>query len=71
LKSIGALLSRFEAQLTGTSSAVDSVVTGVVGLQGRAAKLAQEKIPAILQIITAEQEKLNQFDAELEKSSLL
>jgi len=71
LKAIGALLSRFEAQLTGTSSAVDSVVTGVVGLQGRAAKLAQEKIPAILQIITAEQEKLNQFDAELEKSSLL
>ena len=71
LKAIGALLSRFEAQLTGTSSAVDSVVTGVVGLQGRAAKLAQEKIPAILQIITTEQEKLNQFDAELEKSSLL
>lgn len=71
LKAIGSLLSRFEAQLTGTTSAVDSVVTGVVGLQGRSAGLAQEKIPALLQILQTEQTELKQFDAELEKSSLL
>ncbi len=71
LKAIGTLLSRFEAQLTGTSSTVDSVVTGIVGLQGRSPQLAQEKIPALLQIIQTEQAELRQFDAELEKGSIL
>jgi hypothetical protein len=70
LKSIRTLLTRFEAQMTGTVSAVDSVVTGVVGLQGRRPKLAQEKIPALLQIIQTEQDELRQFDAELEKSAI-
>lgn len=71
LKAIGALLSRFEAQLTGTNSAVDSVVTGVVGLHGRTPQQATEKIPALLQIIQTEQSELEQFDAELEKTSLV
>jgi len=70
LKALGTLLSRFEAQLTGTSSAVDSVVTGIVGLQGRSSKLAQEKVPALLQIIQTEQDELKQFDQEIERASL-
>jgi hypothetical protein len=71
LKSMSMLLSRFEAQLTGTNSAVDSVVTGVVGLQGRSPQLAQESIPALRQIIQTEQDELNQFDAELGRLSFL
>ena len=66
LKTIGTLLSRFEAQLTGTISAVDSVVTGVVGLQGRTTKTAQEKVLTLIQILQAEHDELKQFDAELE-----
>ncbi len=71
LKAMGTILSRFEAQLTGTSSTVDSIVTGVVGLQGHSAKLAQEKIPALLQLIQTEQDELRRFDAELQKLSFL
>jgi predicted aconitase len=50
---------------------VDSVVTGVVGLQGRSPHLAQEKIPALSQILQAEQDELKQFDAEIGKSSVI
>lgn len=71
LKAISALLSRFEAQMTGTVSAVDGVVTGVVGLQGRSPQLAQEKIAALLQVLQIEQDELKQFDADLEKKSIL
>lgn len=71
LKAMGTLLARFEAQLTGTISAVDSVVTGVVGLQGRNPKLAQEKIPALMQVLRTEQDELKLFDEDLEQSSLL
>ncbi len=71
LKAISTLLSRFEAQLTGTSNTVDSVVTGVVGLQGRNPQLAQEKIPALSQILQVEQDELKQFDAEIGKSSVI
>lgn len=71
LKSVSTLLSRFEAQLTGTNNAIDSVVTGVVSLQGRSDKSVEEKIPALLKIIETEQQELNQFDAELEKTSLI
>ena len=71
MKNIETLLSRFEAQLTGTNSAVDSVVTGIVGLKGRDAKQVEAKIPQLLQILQTEQTELKQFDAELEKSSLV
>lgn len=70
LKSISALLSRFEAQMTGTVSAVDGVVTGVVSLKGRAPQFAAEKIPALLQIIQTEQNELAQFDLEIEKTPI-
>jgi hypothetical protein len=68
LKAVGALLSRFEAQLTGTNSAVDGVVTNVVSFQGRDGKQVEGKIPALLEIIQTEQSELKQFDDELEKS---
>ncbi len=71
LKNVSTLLSRFEAQLTGTNNAVDSVVTGVVGLQGRGVKQVETKIAQLLQIIQTEQDELNQFDAELEKASVI
>lgn len=71
LKSISTLLSRFEAQLTGTVSAVDSVVTGVVSLKGRSPQLAGEKSSAFLGIIQTEQKELELFDQELEKASLV
>jgi len=71
LKSIETLLSRFEAQLTGTNNAVDSVVTGVVGLKGRETRQIEGKIPPLLQVLQTEQEELKQFDAELEKTSLV
>ena len=68
LKLVGSLLSRFEAQLTGTNSAVDGVVTNVVSLKGLDPKQASEKVPAILGIIQNEQGDLKQFDDELEKT---
>ncbi|PWH14431.1 MAG: hypothetical protein DDG60_07865 [Anaerolineae bacterium] len=71
LKEISTLLSRFEAQLTGTISAVDGVVTGVVSLKGRSPQFAAEKIPALLQILQTEQDELTQFDRQLETSSIL
>jgi hypothetical protein len=71
LKSVSALLSRFEAQLTGTNNAVDSVVTGVVSLQGRSSKGIEEKIPSLIKVIETELNELNQFDSELEKNPLL
>jgi hypothetical protein len=70
LKSVGTLLSRFEAQLTGTNNAVDSVVTGVIGLKGRSPQSLQERIPSLVNSLEAEQEEFNQFGAELEKNSL-
>jgi hypothetical protein len=70
LKSIGGLLSRFEAQLTGTNNAIDGVVTGIVSLQGRSDKNVEEKIPPLLKVIETEQDELKQFDADLEKNSL-
>jgi chromosome segregation ATPase len=71
MKNIETLLSRFEAQLTGTNNAVDSVVTGIVGLKGRDTKQIEGKIPPLMQILQTEQAELKQFDAELEKSSLV
>jgi hypothetical protein len=71
LKAVGTLLSRFEAQMTGTVSAIDSVVTGVISLKGRSPQLAAEKVPALVQVIQTEQEELRQFDAELEQFSLV
>jgi hypothetical protein len=68
LKAVGGLLSRYEAQLTGTSSAVDGLVTSVVSFQGRDIKQVNDKIPALLQVIQGEQNELKQFDADLEKS---
>ena len=71
LKAVGALLARYETQLTGTSSAIDGLVTSVVSLQGRDPKLVAEKIPALLQVIQTEQNELNKFDADLEKSAMI
>ncbi|MBK8617898.1 MAG: hypothetical protein IPN96_12465 [Anaerolineales bacterium] len=71
MKNIGTLLSRFEAQLTGTNNAVDSVVTGVVGLKGRDTKQVEVKVPPLLQVLQTEQTELQQFDADLEKTSLI
>ena len=71
LKAVGALLSRYEAQLTGTASAVDGLVTSVVSFQGRDARQVGEKIPALLQVIQSEESELKQFDIDLEKSSLI
>ncbi len=70
LKGISTLLARFEAQLTGTVSAVDGVVTGVVSLKGRAPQLVTEKISALLQIIQTEQEELKQFDQDIEQTPI-
>jgi hypothetical protein len=66
LKNVGMLLSRFEAQLTGTNNAIDGVVTDVVSLQGRSAKQVTDKIPALLKIIQTEQDEFKQFDTTLE-----
>jgi hypothetical protein len=71
LKAIGVLLSRFEAQLTGTNNAVDSVVTGVISLQRRSSREVEEKVPVLLKVIQTEQEELKQFDDELERTSLI
>ena len=71
LRNMNTLLSRFEAQLTGTNNAVDNVVTSVVNFQGRNPKQVEEKIPPLLQIIQTEQNELRQFDDELEKTSLV
>jgi hypothetical protein len=71
IKNMSSLLSRFEAQLTGTNNAVDSVVTGIVGLKGRDVKQIEVKIPPLLQVLQTEQTELQQFDSELEKTSLI
>ena len=71
LKEISTLLSRFEAQLTGTTHAVDSVVTGVISLQGRSVKNSQEKIPTLLEILRTELVELDQFSDELAKSKII
>lgn len=71
IKNVSTLLSRFEAQLTGTNNAVDSVVTGIASLKGRDAKQIEGKIQPLLQALKTEQAELQQFDAELEKTSLL
>jgi hypothetical protein len=71
LKSVSTLLSRFEAQLTGTNNTVDSVVTNIASLKGRDAKYAEGKAPPLLQIMRTEQEELRQFDEELARNSLI
>lgn len=71
MKNVGTLLSRFEAQLTGTNNAVDSVVTGIVGLKGRDVNQVKAKVPPLLEALQTEQAELQQFDTELEKTSLL
>ncbi|NWF65358.1 MAG: hypothetical protein HXY38_13755 [Chloroflexi bacterium] len=71
IKHVGTLLSRFEAQLTGANNAVDSVMTGIASLKGRDAKQAKAKVPPLLEALRTEQAELQQFDAELEKTSLL
>lgn len=67
LKAIATILDRFEAQLTGTMNAVDSVVTGVVSLKGRDPRQLVNHIPPLLKIIQAKQDELDLFDKELEK----
>jgi hypothetical protein len=71
VKSVGALLKRFEAQLTGTINAVEGIVTNVVSFQGRDPKQVALKVPALLQVIQTEQAEFEQFDAEIEKSPFI
>lgn len=68
LKNVNTLLERFEAQLTGTNNAVDSVVTGVISLKGRSPKAVDEKTPSLLKVVETEQSEFQQFDTELENS---
>jgi len=68
LKNVGTLLERFEAQLTGTNNAVDSVVTGVISLKGRSVGAVADKIPSLTKVIETEQNELQQFDTELDNS---
>jgi hypothetical protein len=69
LKAIDSLLTRFEALMTGTSNAVDNVVTGVVGLQGRDLPQVQGKVSGLLQVIQTEETDLKQFEDDLDKST--
>ncbi len=71
LKSVETLLSRFEAQLTGTNNAVDSVITNLASLKGREAKQIEGKIPPLLQLLQTEQAELKQFDEEISKTPLV
>jgi hypothetical protein len=71
IKNAGVLLDRFEAQLTGTNNAVDSVVTNIISLKGRSAENVKEKVPGLLKVVETEQDELKQFDADLEKTSLV
>jgi hypothetical protein len=71
LNCVEKLLTRFETQLTGTSSVIDGVVMSVVGFKGRDPKQVEEKIPSLLTVIQAEQNKMIQFDADVEKFSLI
>jgi len=50
---------------------VDSVVTGIASLKGRDAKQIEVKVQPLLQVLQTEQAELKQFDAELEKTSLI
>lgn len=71
LKSLAAILDRFEAQLTGTMNAVDGVVTGVVSLKGRSPDQAEEKIPALLRILQTEKAELQQFTEAIQAFSFV
>ena len=51
--------------------AVDGVVTGIVSFKGRSAENLGERIPMLIKILETEQDELKQFDAGLEKTSLL
>jgi len=68
LKTMSVLLERFEAQLTGTNNAVDSVVTGIISLKGRSIDAVKEKIPSLTKVIETEQGEFQQFDTELDNS---
>jgi hypothetical protein len=70
-KAIDALLTRFDAVLTGTGNAVDSVVTGVVGLQGRSLPQVQEKVSGLLAALQTEETELMQFETDLDQSSVV
>jgi hypothetical protein len=67
---VGRLLTRFESQLTGTSSAIDGVVMSIASFKGRDPKLAAEKIPSLVEVIQKEQQKLGSFDKDVDKLSL-
>ena len=70
LKSLASLLDRYEAQLTGTMNAVDSVVTGVVSLKGRNPQQSEDRIAPLLHIIQTEKDELKQFDEQSQKFSV-
>ena len=71
LKRIDSLMVRFETQLTGANSSVDSLVTGVVGLQGLNLSQTEERIPSLIKLIETQEEEFRQFDTELENSPAL
>jgi hypothetical protein len=69
MKAIESLLSRFEAQLTGSSNIIDNIVTGIVGLQGRSEPQIQEKVTSLLSTLQTEETELQHFESELNNSS--
>ena len=71
LAAVADLLSRFETQLTGTSSAVESVATAVLSIPGSSPKQAADKAPALLQVLRSQDDELKQFDEVLEKTSFV
>ena len=71
LKDLASILNRFEAQLTGATNAVDSVVTGIVSLKGRSPQQAGEKIAPLLNILQAEQSELEKFDEDIQNFSVV
>jgi acyl-CoA-binding protein len=71
MKSLAAVLDRFEAQVTGTSNAVDGVVTSVVSLKGRSPDQAKEKVPALLEILQTEKNEFKQFSEAIQEFSFV
>ena len=71
LRTVTDLLSRFDAQLTGTGSTVDSVVTGVVSMQGTDPKQAAARAQSLLAVLQKESAESKEFEATLDKTPLI
>jgi len=65
------ILDRFQAQLTSTVNVVDSIVTGIAGLKGLNVKQLVGKIEPLTEMLDADQQRIKQFDIEVQKISLI